>query len=235
MAGGDSPLATPPGASIVNNDDFRASEKKPLRGRTADTTVTLERGPDVGLREAHRRYGGVDVAATLIGMLAALALLILIGGLIGAAIGVIGYQTGLKGNHTSLSIAGLVGGVVALLLAFFIGGWAAARIARYDGVRNGVTTAVWAVLLAAVLAGLGAALGTKYNVFEHVPNLPNWFSTDALTVGAIASAAAAVIAMLVGGALGGWRGERYHRRIDRLIADTRPGGISPRTQIVRPS
>jgi hypothetical protein len=217
------------------NDDFRTSTKKPVRGRTAETTVSVDRDADVGLREAHRRFGGIDVAATLIGMLAALAVLILVGGLIGAAIGAIGYQTGLKGNHTSLSVAGLVGGVVALLVAFFIGGWAAARIARYDGIRNGLMTAVWAVLLAAVLAALGAALGTKYNVFEHVPNLPNWFSTDALTAGAIASAAAAVIAMLVGGALGGARGERYHRRIDRLIADTRPGGISPRTQIVRPS
>ena len=220
-------------ASSNDRDDAA----RPTTGavRNGDVRIVGDPAADVGLREAHSRYGGIDVAATLIGMLSALAVLILIGGLIGAAIGAIGYQTGLKGNHTSLSIAGLVGGVVTLFLAFLIGGWAAARIARYDGIRNGVMTAVWAVLLAAALAGLGAAFGTKYNVFENVPNLPNWFSRDALTAGAIASAVAAVVAMVAGGALGGRRGERYHRRIDRLIADTRSGGITPPTQIVRPS
>jgi hypothetical protein len=189
---------------------------------------------DPGLREAHRRFGGIDLPATLVGMLAALALLILIGGLIGAAIGAIGYQSGLNGNHTSLSIAGLAGGIVAIFLSFVVGGWAAARIARYDGAKNGLTTGLWALLLALVLAGLGAWLGTQYNVFRNVPNLPDWFSRDAETVGAIASAAVAIVAMLLGGMLGGIWGERYHRRVDRLIADTRPGGISdPPVQVVR--
>jgi hypothetical protein len=119
-------------------------------------------------------------------------------------------------------------------VAFLVGGWAAARIARYDGGRNGLMTAVWAIVLAAILAGLGAWLGTQYNVFEQAPNLPNWFSRDALTTAAIASAVAAAVAMLVGGAVGGIWGERYHQRIDRLIASTRPGGIAdPPVQVVR--
>src|SRR5439155_9940193 len=37
---------------------------------------------------------------------------------------------------------------------------------------------------------------------------------DAVTIGAIISAVTAVIAMLVGGALGGMRGERYHGHVD---------------------
>jgi|tagenome__1003787_1003787.scaffolds.fasta_scaffold20984988_2 hypothetical protein len=179
-----------------------------------------------GLSEARSRFGGLDFAATLVGMLAALALLILIGGLIGAAIGAIGYQAGLDGNHTRLSAAGLAGGIAALFIAFLIGGWTAGRIARYDGVKNGVMTGVWAILLAGILSGLGAWLGSKYNIFANAPNLPNWFSRDAVTIGAIASAVAAGVAMLLGGALGGRWGESYHRRIDSMIAATRPGGIA---------
>jgi hypothetical protein len=208
-----------------------------VRGRPGEAGAPQRNGGnDAGVREAHRRFGGIDVPATLVGMLAALALLILIGGLVGAAIGAIGYQSGLKGNHTSLSIAGLAGGIAAIFLSFVVGGWAAARIARYDGARNGLITGVWALLLALILAGLGAWLGTQYNIFRNVPNLPDWFSHDAETVGAIASAAAAVVAMLLGGALGGAWGESYHRRIDRLIADTRPGAITGQpVQVVRPS
>lgn len=64
-------------------------------------------------------------------------------------------------------------------------------------------TGVWAIVLAAILSALGAWLGSAYNVFENAPNIPNWFSRDALTTGAIASAIIAALAMLVGGGLGG--------------------------------
>src|SRR5829696_1667259 len=115
--------------------------------------------------------------------------------------------------------------LVALFLAYFVGGWAAARIARYDGVRNGLMTGVWTLLLAAILAVLGATLGSEYDVLSKV-DLPNWFSRDALTAGAIVSGVVAVIAMFGGGALGGSRGDRYHRRADAAILDTRGGGLN---------
>jgi hypothetical protein len=184
------------------------------------TPVTAE----VDVDEARRRFGGLDVPATLVGMLVALALLMLLGGLVGAAVGAIGYQTGLDGNQAKLSIGALVGGIVALSLAYYVGGWAAGRIARYDGVKNGVMTGVWTLVLAAALAGLGAWLGGEYNVLARV-DLPNWFSRDALTVGAVASGVVAVLAMLAGGALGGARGARYHRRADAVIVNTRTGGV----------
>ena len=183
--------------------------------------------PDVGIEEARRRFGGIDVPATLVGTLAALALTTLLAGLIGAAIGAIGYQTGLKGDENELSVASLIGGLIVLFLAFVIGGWAAARIARYDGARNGLMTAVWAIVLAAILGGLGGWLGSKYDVFRDV-NLPQWFSSDALTVGAIVSAVVAAATMLVGGLVGGLWGERYHRRADAAIANTREGGMGRR-------
>jgi hypothetical protein len=179
---------------------------------------------DVGLREARDRFGGLDIPGTLAGMLTALALLVLLAGLIGAAIGAIGYQTGLRDNVDDLSIGALAGGIAAVFVAFLIGGWAAGRIARYDGLRNGIMTAVWAIVLAAILAGLGTWLGSEYNVFEQV-DLPNWFSRDALTAGAIASGVLSIVAMFAGGALGGLWGERFHRHADATIAATRPGGI----------
>ncbi len=179
---------------------------------------------DVGVREARSRFGGIDLPATLLGMLAAIALLVLLSGLVAAAIGAVGYQTGLDGNETGLSIAGLAGGLVVLFLAFLAGGWAAGRMARYDGAKNGLMTGVWFVVLAAVLAALGAALGSAYDVLANV-DLPQWFSRDALTAGGIASAVVAIAVTLLGGLLGGAWGERFHRRADRAIVSTRPGGI----------
>jgi hypothetical protein len=187
---------------------------------------------DVGVVAVRERFGGIDIPATLVGMLTALALLVLLGGLIGAAIGVIGYQVGLDDVEDDLSIASLIGGLVTIFVAFLVGGWAAARIARYDGVRNGLMTGIWALILAALVSALAAWLGSEYDVLGNV-DLPQWFSRDALTLGAIVSGLAAVVAMLLGGLLGGLWGERYHRRADDAIAATRRGGILREREVER--
>ena len=196
------------------------------RRREGGSRFGRGRRTDVGVREARERFGGVDIPATLVGMLTALALLVLLSGLIGAAIGAVGYQTGLKENVEELSIAGLVGGLVVLFLAFLVGGWAAGRIARYDGARNGLLSALWAIILAAVLSGLAALFGRKYDVFRNV-ELPQFFSQDALTVGGIVTGLIAAGTMLAAGFLGGIWGGRYHRKADAVIAASREGGIVP--------
>ena len=195
-----------------------------------DGVRTRRRDGDVGVAEAHRRVGGVDVPATLAGTAAALGTAVLIAGLLAGA-GTIGYQRGLTGGD-DLSLGGLIAGLATLLVAFLVGGWVAGRIARYDGGRNGVLTAVWVLVLAAVTSGLGAWLGEKYDVFPSV-RLPQWFSADARTGAALASGLVALLVMLLAGWLGGRWGERYHRRADALIANTREGGIArpARTQV----
>jgi MFS family permease len=153
-------------------------------------------------------------------MLTALSTVLILAGLVGAAVGVVGYQTGLEENAEDLSIGSLIGGVAILFVAYLIGGWAAGRIARYDGARNGFATGIWTLVFAAILSALGAWAGSEYDVFRNV-DLPQWFSTEALTTAAIISGIAAVVAMFLGGILGGAWGERYHRRADTTIADTR--------------
>ena len=204
----------------------RSRRDRPVR-ITADR-VHSER-LDVGVGEARRRFGGLDVPASLVGMLTALAFLVLFGGLVGAAIGAIGYQTGLEGNDEELSVGGLVGGLLALALAYLLGGWTAGRIARYDGPLNGAMTGVWTIVLAAILSALAAWLGSEYDVLRNV-DLPQWFSRDALATGAIVSGIVAVATMLAAGALGGGWGERFHRRADQAIVATRSGGIGLETE-----
>jgi CBS domain containing-hemolysin-like protein len=183
--------------------------------RVRDVSVRDARR-DPGVRAARQTFGGLDLPATLVGTLTALAVLILLGGLVGAAIGAVGYQTGLKGTAEEISIASLIGGLIVLFIAFLVGGWAAGRMARYDGARNGLVTAVWAIVLAAVLSALAALFGAQYDVFRNV-ELPQFFSRDALTLGGIVSALVAIAVMLVAGLLGGKWGERYHRRVDAAV------------------
>ncbi len=205
-------------------DDEASERASTARGVRVREVSAREARRDPAVRAARESFGGLDWPATLVGTLTALAVLVLLGGLIGAAIGVIGYQTGLKDAAEDLSLASLIGGVITLFVAFLIGGWAAGRMARYDGARNGLMTAVWAIVLAAVVSALAAIFGAEYDVFRNV-ELPQFFSRDALTVGAIVSAVVAAVTMLVGGLLGGKWGERYHKRADATILGTRGGGV----------
>lgn len=174
----------------------------------------LRRDPDAGIHAARERFGGIDLPAALVGMLTALALLVILGGIVGGAMGAFGYQTGLRAEE--VTIAGLIAGLVVLFVSFLLGGWAAGRMARYDGLRNGILTVIFAIVLIAILSALAAWLGTQYDVLRDA-NLPRWFSRDVLTSAGILSAIVAVVVALVAGALGGMWGERYHRRADREI------------------
>ena len=190
-----------------SEDDSSIGARRVNPDETYETDTFREtnvRSADAGIARAHDRFAG-------------------------AVIGSIAYQTGLKGNLSDISIGSLITGLVVLFLSFLVGGWAAARIARYDGGRNGLMSAVWFLILTALLAGLGIWFGTQYNVVGNV-NLPNWFdawfSTDKVTTGAVISGIAAVIVTLLGGFLGGLWGEQFHKAADRTIARTRPGGVT---------
>jgi hypothetical protein len=175
---------------------------------------------DEAVWEARRRYGGLDFPASLGGLLAGLAMLAILTGVAGAILGGIGVADGFATRE--LSIGGLIAGVLVLFLAFLVAGWVAGRMSRYDGARNGLMTAVWALVLAVVMTGIGAWLGAEFNVVERL-NLPQWFSSD-FTAGAIISGIVGIGAMLLGGWLGGRVGERWHRKPDGLIASTYEGG-----------
>lgn len=211
----------------MNGPDGPRSDLVEVRGEgirvdpVADETVATR---DVGVAEARRRFGGIDIPSTLAGTIAALGTAALLASLLAGA-GRIGYQRGIEDAAEELPLGGLVAGLITLGLAFLLGGWVAGRMARYDGGRNGVLTAVWFVLLAAIVSALGAWVDAEYNVFPDL-HLPQWFSSDATTNEALATGLLAFAVMLLTSWLGGRIGESYHRRADALIAATRPGGVA---------
>lgn len=198
--------------------DEKVDRARPVETKTERQTVTH---PYSGIAAARERFGGIDIPASIVGMLTALSTTLILAGLVGAAVGAVGYQTGLEEDAEDLSTWSMVGGVAVLFVAYLIGGWAAGRMARYDGLRNGLATGIWTLVFAGILAGLGAWVDSEYDVFRNV-ELPQWFESDALTTAAIISGVAAIAAMFVGGIIGGLWGEHYHRRADRTIAAAPP-------------
>jgi MFS family permease len=103
-----------------------------------------------------------------------------------------------------------------LLISYFCGGYVAGRMARFNGIRQGVAVWLWALIAAVLGAILVAVAGTDYNVFARLDAFPRIpvDEGDLTTAGVIALLVAVAVA-LVGAVLGGLAGMHYHRRIDR--------------------
>jgi hypothetical protein len=92
-------------------------------------------------------------------------------------------------------------------------------MARGAGVLNGVLVPVVAILVALIIGAIGAALGTTVNLnlpltTARLPvqggNLINW---------GVGLGGAALVAMFLGGVLGGMLGARWHTKLERRAAD----------------
>jgi MFS family permease len=171
------------------------------------------------------RYGGIKWGAAFFGWLSANGLAVLLVALLSAAGVAIGLTQGVPSTDEATQEAGtigVVGGIVLLVilfLAYLAGGYVAGRMARFDGVRQGI--AVWViglvVVLALALAGL--VFGSQYNVLQqlNLPRIP--IDEGTATTGGIIALVAVLVATLLGAILGGRLGDRYHRKVDRAGFD----------------
>jgi len=167
------------------------------------------------------RYGGFYWGADFIGFVVAAFFTMLFLGIVGAIVGSVGYQLGQplpKIGHAvsqtaqSLGIGALIGSLVAIFLAYLIGGYTAGRMARFSGARNGLGVVIWTVIIAILLGIAGAVLGSNFNVASQ---LHLKFDPQTVTAAGAISAVITLLDMILGATVGGMMGERYHRDIDR--------------------
>jgi amino acid transporter len=168
------------------------------------------------------RFGGVDTPAALGGLFAALGMLAFLGALIAATS--IPFQLNAldnEGNLQELAWGGIIVAALVVFAAFFFGGWVAGRMARFNGVMNGVGVGLWMLLLMAVSAAAGAFIEERYNILQPA-SLPDWFTqfrVEDLTTVAIVGGILGLLAIFLGAALGGSVGESYTREVDDALTD----------------
>jgi hypothetical protein len=179
---------------------------------------------DVVEREKEE-HGGVKVGSAFFGFLTAVGVGVLLTALLTAAGTAVGVATGTKvGEITSTaskstSTIGIVGGIVLLLIvfvAYYCGGYVASRMARFNGIKQGIAVWVWAVAIAVLLAILGTVAGSEYNILSQLNSFPRIpVSEGDLTTGGIIALVAVLAASLLGAIVGGLAGMRFHRRVDK--------------------
>lgn len=195
--------------------------------RPVDDTRDLGRHgrrDDVVLEDtvAHEKFGGLNVGAAFLGWIVAMGVAILLAGIVGAILAAVGSSVEITQSDAERA-AGTIGVstaivlLVILALAYYTGGYAAGRMSRFDGVRQGVGVWVLGLVVTIIAIALGAIFGDQYNVLDRVdlPRIP--ISTEQLGWGAVIAGVAVLLVTLMSAALGGALGRRYHHRVDRAV------------------
>ncbi len=188
---------------------------------TAHDTPATSRS-DVVDRE-NEAYGGVKIVCAFFGWITATGMAVLLTALVaaaGAGVGLVSSADEVAdatgASPEEIGWAGVILVLVVVFVSYYSGGYVAGRMARFDGIRQGVAVFGWAVVAAVVVAVLGAVAGAKYDVLDELnafPRIPGDLSD--LSLAAVVLLLGVVVAALVGSALGGLAGMHFHRKVDR--------------------
>ncbi|WP_432478064.1 hypothetical protein [Nocardioides sp. GXQ0305] len=189
-----------------------------------DDVVHTEDRREVVSRE-REEHGGVKVGSAFFGWLAATGMAVLLTGLAAAAGAAVSVATGNQSTAEAADAVGppetvgLIGGIVLLailFLSYYCGGYVAGRMARFDGIKQGIAVWVWAIAAAVVVGILGYFAGDEYNVLQDVDGFPRIpVGEGEVTTGGVIALVLVVLVTLIGAMAGGLAGMRFHRKVDR--------------------
>jgi len=208
----------PPGteqAHSVAYDENRDTEAR------RDDPAPAEVHPTVVAKTRHDKFGGFHGGAAFFGWLVAVALTVLLTGIVGAIATAVGSSLTVTQDEAerqagTIGLSSAIALVTILVVSYFAGGYVAGRMARYDGGRQGLGVWGLGVIVTGIVVMLGVVFGAQYDIFQRVtvPSIP--VPTDTLATGSLVTFGAVLVGTLIAALLGGVAGRRYHRKIDRF-------------------
>jgi len=169
-------------------------------------------------------FGGVKVGSAFFGWLTATGTAVILTALLAATgaalgLGIIESDTAVDDAAVDAETVGWVGAIallVILFVSYYCGGYVAGRMARFNGMIQGIAVWVWALVIAIVVALVSVVIGSQYDVLGNLNVFPRFPVAEGdLTVAGIVTTILVLVASLGGAILGGKMGTRYHRKVDR--------------------
>lgn len=213
-------------ARDYRSDDPPATTNDPAEPAPVARDTAAEPYPTADRRrgaQARARYGGFDWVATFLGFVVATFFTTVFLAIVGAIVGSVGFQLGARvtrdgvgGPTVALGAGAVIGSVVAVFLAYVIGGYTAGRLARFEGVLNGLGVVMWTVIVAIILAIIGAILGNRFNLGAQLHLNIN---VRDVSVAGVISLLVTLAVMVLGGMLGGLLGGHYQAKVSREMGE----------------
>lgn len=204
------------GTAVADRDDETRAERVAYEEGYADG-----HDPAAAQDVRRERFGGLNPGAAFFGWLVAIAVSLLLTGIVGAIAAAAGTSTQVQqtADQAATGTIGLVAAVVllvVLMIGYYAGGYVAGRMSRFNGSKQGLGVWITGVVVTIATVALGAIFGNQYDIQNRVnlPRLP--VTADALTTGGVVAALAVLVGTLVAAMAGGSIGTHYHRRVDRV-------------------
>jgi hypothetical protein len=189
--------------------------------RTVERPLILQ--PDRRARTLRRRereqFGGrIQWEAVFFGLLAgfglgALLTAMVIGALVAAGVTDFSQDASSLADHLTAGGGAILIALVAL--SYLTGGYVAARMARFDGWRQGLGIWILSALMILAVAVAAWVGGGQLDPSKSISLPANPIDSGPLSHSGWIPAAVAVVVALVFSLLGGVLGERFHRAVDR--------------------
>ena len=204
------------GTAVADREDETRSQRVAYAEGYAD-------GHDPAAAQDIRRerFGGLNAGAAFFGWLVAIAVSLLLTGIVGAIAAAAGTNTQVQqtADQAATGTIGLVAAVVllvVLMIGYYAGGYVAGRMSRFNGSKQGLGVWITGVVVTIATVVLGAIFGNQNDIQSRVnlPRLP--VTADALTTGGVVAAVVVLVGTLVAAMAGGSIGTHYHRRVDRV-------------------
>ena len=204
-------------------------------GEFSGASTPKSRKSDVVAAEKER-FGGIKWGSAFFGWLTAIGLTVLLSALaaaIGVGVGAANTSSAsdaanqAQENAQSIGIAGGIVLAVVLFLAYYCGGYVAGRMARFDGVKQGIAVWAWGIIIAIVIAVLATIAGSQFDVLstlQGVPSIP--VDGSLLTASGLITLGIVVLVPLIGALLGGKAGMHFHRKVDQVAINHQTGTTS---------
>jgi hypothetical protein len=174
-------------------------------------------------RQERREFGGrIQWEAVFFGLLAAIGLgasvvAMVLGGMVAAGV------TSFHEDAASLVDHVMTGGglipIAILALSYLAGGYVAARMARFDGLRQGLGLWLLSLVMAIAVAITAWIAGGDIDPTKSITLPSNPIDEGPLSDTGWAILAVGVLVPLIFSIAGGVLGERFHRAVDRAGTD----------------
>jgi hypothetical protein len=203
--------------TVYTDDDTQVHRTEPAEQQPMfEPPVATDDYPAEVLQR--QRFGGPNWGAGFFGWLVVVAVAVLLSAAAATAVVALGATDDVlatdAGRPTDAGIAAAAALLGIVLVSYFLGGYVAGRMSRFDGGKQGV--AVWVVGL--LLTGAGVGLGLLFGPQAGLPDQLDPSSVEPVTTSSVVTALATAGVALVGGllaaVLGGKLGCRYHRKVD---------------------
>ena len=167
---------------------------------------------------AHQRFGGTNWGAAFFGWLVAMAMTVLLAGIVSAVAAAIGEdlnltQADVEQDSASAGLAAAIVLIVIFAIAYYAGGYVAGRMSRFDGGRQGLGVWIVGLLITILAVVLGLVFGEQYNVLDRV-NPPDINTPEDAGIGAIVAGVVLLVVTALAAMAGGKAGRHYHSKVD---------------------